>query len=158
MKSSDPKIKLAVIIAIVSLVIATVSLGFGVYKGIKDLELTGLFSQVYIGDTDKINLLTDQKIGKNIYGTYVEAAYHAGRKFLTEDKNLVIFVRHELFNTQYRMATGFKADPKNDRKVTTIGTAYFPISSIAVKFDIERWKDGTDKSWGKTNLGIGYLF
>ena len=125
---------------------------------INNLELTGLFTQILIGDTDKINALSGEAVGKNIHGSYVEAAYHAGRHFLPEDKNLVCFLRHELFNTQNEMAGGIAADPKNDLNVTTVGTAYFPISRVVLKLDVELWNDGADNSWEQTNLGIGYMF
>ena len=123
-----------------------------------NLELTGLLSQILIGDADKISTVTGQDVGESINGSYVEAAYHAGRHFLPNDKNLVCFVRHELFNTQSEMAAGFTASEKNDRTVTTLGAAYFPISNVALKVDFELWNDAADNSYERTNVGLAYMY
>ncbi|MHB9031292.1 MAG: hypothetical protein ACYC9O_21190, partial [Candidatus Latescibacterota bacterium] len=67
---------------------------------IKGLELTGLYTRITVGDTEKIFAKTGQAVGKEIAGGYAEAAYHVGRLFLPDDMNLVLFGRHERYNTQ----------------------------------------------------------
>ena len=122
------------------------------------LELTGLFATVKIDDTAKLNALTEEVIGEEIRGWYLEGAVHLGDLFLPEDQNLVAFVRHEQFNTQEEVATGFAADPANDRQVTIFGLAYFPTDNVAIKADVESWEDETGEDWRQVNLGLAYEY
>jgi hypothetical protein len=124
----------------------------------RQVELSSLISEISIGDTKKINAFTGQTVGKQLWGEYFEIAYHIGRLFLPNDGDLVIFARHERFNTQKKVADGLNAHPENDRKVTTFGASFFPIQRVALKIDIERWKTGNNASWEQVNLGIGYMF
>ncbi len=127
------------------------------YK-LNNLELTGLYSSINIGDTKKINTEKGQVIGENIFGFYVEAAYHFGKMFLPDEMDMVIFGRHEQFNTQDKVASGLTADPKNDRKVSTFGISYYPIKKVAVKIDMENWETGTGETWEQFNAGIAYMY
>lgn len=130
------------------------------------LELTGLIASVDIDDTDKIEAFTadavngiaGQVVGSNILGWYVETAVHLGNLFLPEQQDLVVFVRHEQFNTQEDVAVGFSADPKNDREVTAFGLAYYPIRQVVIKVDIESWQNGAGDDWRQANVGIGYEY
>ena len=125
---------------------------------IKGIDLTGLFSQVNIGDTEKIHSVSGQTIGEKLTGSYVEAAYHAGKLFMPDDQDIVVFARHELFNTQAEVASGLSADPANDQTVTTLGVAYFPTPKVAVKCDIENWENDKGDSWEQINFGLGYMY
>lgn len=124
----------------------------------KALELTGLFAQLDIDDTPKINSVTSQVIGEKTLGWYLEAAYHLGKLFLPEEQDLVFFLRHEEFNTQEDVAPGYSPDPANDRKVTTFGLSYFPLHNLAIKADLENWENSAGSSWHQFNLGFGYEF
>ncbi len=125
---------------------------------IKELELTGLFSQVTIGDSDKINAVTDNGVGKTIQGSFVEAGYHLGSHFLPDENDLVVFVRRELINTHEEVAPGLSVDPKNERNITTVGAAFYPIKEVVFKADLESWKDGNDDTWSQFNIGVGYMY
>lgn len=124
----------------------------------KNLELTGLVASVNIDDTDKINTETGQVIGKKILGWYAEVAYHLGKLFLPEKQDLVLFLRHEQFNTHEEVTASLTADPANDRNVTTFGLAYFPVPQVAVKADLERWENEAGSDWHQFNLGVAYMF
>lgn len=124
----------------------------------KDLELTGLVALVNVDDTDKINTSTGKVIGEEILGWYVEGAYHLGKLFLPEGQDIVLFARHEQFDTQKEVDGGLTADPANDRKVTTFGLAYYPIPEVAIKADLENWENGTGSDWHQFNLGVAYMF
>lgn len=135
----------------------------GIYEGDvkytwKGFEVIGLYAQVNLDDTDKIAAKTGKVLGRRMPGWYLEGAYHVGKLFLPREHDLVAFVRHEEFNTQKDVVPTLTADPKNDRKVTTFGLAYFPHSRIAIKADLESWEDGTEDSWSQFNLGIAYMF
>ena len=124
----------------------------------KDLELTGLIASVNVDDTKKINTATGQVIGEEMLGWYAEGAYHVGKLFLPKKQDLVLFVRHEQFNTQEDVDASLTADPANDREVTTFGVAYYPIPQVAVKADFERWENKTGNDWNQFNLGAAYMF
>lgn len=124
----------------------------------KNLELTGLVALVNVDDTDKIHTSTGEVIGEEILGWYVEGAYHLGKLFLPEGQDIVLFTRHEQFDTQKEVDDGLTADPANDRKVTTFGLAYYPIPEVAVKVDLESWENGTGNDWHQFNLGVAYMF
>lgn len=123
----------------------------------KGLELTGLWCQVDVGDTEKIQAVTGQVIGEKIRGGYVEGAYHLGKWFMPEDHDLVLFIRREEFNTQEEVAASLTADPANDRNVTTFGLAYYPHAQIAIKTDLEAWENAKGEDWHQFNLGFGYI-
>lgn len=123
------------------------------------VDLRGVVASIQIDGADRISTETTQTIGKEMVGWYVEGAYDLLR-LLARGSNqaLVAFVRYEDFNTQHSVATGFTADPANDRQVITSGIAYYPIPDVAVKADMESWEDGTDESGSRFNLGVAYQF
>ena len=123
-----------------------------------NVELTSLIASVDIDDTERINALTGEVVGEEILGWYLEAAYHAGEFFLPEEQDLVLFLRHEQFDTQEEVASGFVADPHNDREVTTFGLAYYPVPQVVIKADLENWEDGMGSDWDQFNIGVGYEF
>ena len=125
---------------------------------IKGLELTGLFSQIAIGDTEKINDVTDRVIGRKIIGFYGEAAYHIGKLFMPGEEDIVLFARHERFNTQKEIDSAYQSDASNDRRVTTLGIAYYPVPKIAVKVDFESWESKDSERWKQLNIGLGYTY
>lgn len=125
---------------------------------LKIFEVTALICKIDIDDTEKLNALAEQVIGEEISGWYVEGACHVGRFLLPQDQGLVVFVRHERFNTQDEVAPGFTADPANDREVTTAGLAYYPVSQLAVKADIETWSNEAGENWTQSNLGVAFMY
>lgn len=124
----------------------------------KNLEARGLISDIKIDDTATLNRATGKTIGEEILGWYAEAAYHLGRHFLPDDKDLVWFLRYEWFDTQFDLARGFFSDDTNERKVLTTGIAFYPLKNVVLKADIESWRDGSGKNWHQFNLGAGYEF
>jgi hypothetical protein len=122
-------------------------------------DVQAVYAEVNIDDVANLNGLIgtstagNTSVGEKLVGTTVEVAYRI------KDK-IVPFVRYEAFNTQDAVPAGFTADPKNDRKVTTFGIAYFPIPDVAVKIDQEQWEDGaaTANKGKRTNVGIAYMF
>ena len=124
-----------------------------------DLELTGLYAMVNIGDTDKIKAATDEVVGEQILGWYIEGAYHLGELLMPgKEGDLVLFARHEEFNTQETVASGFEASPANDRKVTTFGLSHYFIPPVAVKADYEMWEDASGENWNQFNFGLGLMY
>ena len=125
------------------------------------LDLTGVYTQIDIDDAEKINAKTGQLVGEKLVGWYVEGAYDILRPLaLQSEKRLMAFVRYEQINTQEEVPTGFTADPKNDRNVITYGLAYYPITSVAIKADVENWENeaATNNDGNRFNLGVAYMF
>ena len=92
-------------------------------------------------------------------GWYLEGAYDLLRLVAPHvDQSTVIFIRYEDFDTHNKVPSGFTKDRTNDRQVITAGLAYYPHPDIAIKGDIENWKDGTDDEGTRFNLGLTYQF
>jgi hypothetical protein len=128
-------------------------------------DLTGVYTQIDIDDAEKINsknsLTGNKSIGEKLVGWYVEGAYDILRPLaLQSEKRLMAFVRYEQINTQDVVPTGFTADPKNDRNVITYGLAYYPITSVAIKADVENWENeaATNNDGNRFNLAVAYMF
>ncbi len=155
---------------------------------INDLELRGMYSQYNIGDagvinTANTNTINGDGVGSKGVGKRIEIAYHLGAALFGKgakvhdheenwyhpgelqdwqkptEMDLVPFVRYEAINTQATMPIGSTADPKYDRRVTTVGIAFLPARDVVVKADYEMWKSGdTAFSYNQFNLGVGYMF
>lgn len=121
------------------------------------LDLRGVVATVAVDAADQISAVTAKTIGDQMLGWYVEAGYDVLRLF-GRDQSFVPFVRYEAFDTQRSVPAGLTADPTNDRTITTAGVAYYPIPDVAIKGDWENWKDGTDDSGNRFNLGVAYQF
>jgi len=115
------------------------------------VEVTGLASAINFSAADKIASVTGQAIGTNIWGWYLEGAYHLGDLLLPESQDIVCFARLEHFDTQ-------GPGTANNRKVTTTGIAYYPAHQVAVKLDLENWSTGAGSSWQQWNAGMAYEF
>jgi hypothetical protein len=124
----------------------------------KRFELTGLLTKIDVDDTERINAVTGQVIGEEIFGWYLEGAYHLGGLFMPEGQDLVLFTRHEQYDTQFEVASSLVSDSANERKVTTLGLAYYPIPQVVLKADLENWEDGTGADWRQFNLGLGFEY
>ncbi len=122
------------------------------------LELSGLYTNISVNDTESIHAVTGQVIGDTIDGGYIEAAYHLGGMVMPENMDLILFARREDYNTQKNVAQGFTANPANDVSIITVGVSFMPVKNVAVKADMESWEDGSGKSWRQINAGLGYMF
>lgn len=128
------------------------------------LELRGEFARVSISDAaalnDAIQLLTgvSPNVAQGLRGFYWEAAYRVWAAGPARD--LVGFVRHENFDTQFRMPTGFLPLKEFDRDAWVFGATYFPDPDVAVKVDYvyQRNQSGIVKSPNSFNIGLGWWF
>jgi hypothetical protein len=123
-------------------------------------DLRGVYDRVRIGGADRVSALVGQTIGEAMQGWYAEAAYDLLRRDRAQSSghSLRVFARHEQLDTNQEAPTGFLADPAADRKVTTGGLAYDPIEKIALKADLEHWKDGAGQKLNRANLGMAFMF
>jgi hypothetical protein len=121
-------------------------------------DLRGSIVSITLSDADKVSTVTGESIGEKMSGMYIEGAYNLLNLFHAQSHALMAFARYENFNTQAEVADGFTADKANDRTVTTAGLAYYPHPDVAIKFDMENWKDGADTTGSRINTGMAYQF
>src|SRR6185436_2049059 len=102
-------------------------------------DLRGVYDRVRIDGADRVSTLVGETVGEVMQGWYAEAAYDLLRRDRapSSGRSLLIFGRHEDFDTNEKAPAGFTANPEADREVTTGGVAFYPIEKIAVKADLE---------------------
>ncbi len=73
---------------------------------------------------------------------------------------LLPFVRYEQVDTMHDVANGFFADPRFDRRVTTLGFNWFPRSTVAIKGDYSVRSFGADRYRKEKTFGLslGLIF
>lgn len=96
-----------------------------------------------------------REVGTKQWGGYLEAGYDvlAGGR-----QALVPFVRWERLNAQQEVIPGVVPLGQNDRTVMTLGVNYKPIPNVAVKADLQTFKDGARTGRDQLNLALGFYF
>jgi hypothetical protein len=123
-------------------------------------DLRGVYARVLLDGADRVSALVGETIGEVMQGWYAEAAYDVLRRDHGEGgrRSLVLFGRHEDFDTNEEIPAGFTRVPAAERAVSTAGIAYYPIEKIAFKADFEHWKDGAGAKLNRVNLGAAFMF
>lgn len=123
------------------------------------LEFRGQFVRTTIRGADSVSALVGQTIGEVQQGWYVEAAWHMLMALVPDAVDeLTLFVRRERVDTQLEVPSGFARNGAAERDIWTFGTAYSPIPKVIFKLDVEVWKDGTNDTVTRFNLGFGLVF
>lgn len=122
-------------------------------------DFRGEYGRIRVGDADKISaaLGGGKVMGSRIEGWFLEAAYdvlHAFRK----KHELFAFARYEDLDTHAEVPAGMMRDPKFARTIRTFGLAYRPVHNVALKTDVELWRDDAGQRLTRFNLGLGYDF
>ncbi|MGE5692911.1 MAG: hypothetical protein ACM3YF_03930, partial [Candidatus Zixiibacteriota bacterium] len=127
------------------------------YEG---LEFMGVFLRTEVDDADQASGFAGETIGSAMQGGYAEAAYRLKKPLFPESSpaDLALFARFERFNTNHEVPTGYMADPRALRRIWTTGLAFYPLSSVVLKADGEFWKDGTEDTVERLNLGAAFMF
>lgn len=122
-------------------------------------DLRGVGAYLRLDEADKISTVAKKTIGSEMHGWYLEGAYNVLRLLAPDsEQSLVAFARYETFNTHKTVPSGLTASPTNDRQVTTGGVAYYPHQDVAIKADVEGWRDGKENAYSRLNLGLAYQF
>jgi hypothetical protein len=123
-------------------------------------DLRGMAVRVETDGAGRVSAFVGETIGEVMQGWYAEAGYDLLRRDRQEEggRSLVVFGRHEDFDTNKEAPGGFVRDPAADRRVTTAGLAYYPIERVAFKTDYEHWKDGSGAKLNRVNLGAAFMF
>jgi hypothetical protein len=123
-------------------------------------DLRGVYDRLNMDGADRVSAFAGETVGEVMQGWSAEAAYDLLRRDRHESsgRSLVLFGRHEQFDTNEEAPAGFLRNLAADRKVTTAGVSYYPIEKVAFKADFEHWKDGTDAKLNRANLGAAFMF
>ncbi len=124
-------------------------------------DLRGLVAVAQVDDVAELNelkgLVGDESIGERLVGWYLQGGYDVLRNLDTEEQ-LIPYVRWEELNTQDEVPGGFSADPANDRRIVSLGTAWKPIPNVAVKADYQIQENEADTGVNQLNAVVSYLF
>ncbi len=112
---------------------------------------------------DQLSIVKKETIGDRQEGWYSEVAWHISAfrdKAKETDKEFVPFARYEQFDTHASVPGGFMQGRENDRQVWTTGLAFFPTKArnVVIKADVENWRDATNATGTRYNLGMGFTF
>lgn len=128
------------------------------------LEARAQYAHVGITDAARLNDAIERTTGvspniaRQLRGFYVEGAYRVWDAGAARD--LVLFARHENFDTQFRMPEGFAPLEEFDRTAWVLGATYYPDPDIAVKVDytVLESRSGFVRLPGSLNVGLGWWF
>jgi len=119
----------------------------------RGVSLRGVFARGHIGDAATISEQNGQTIGSSTVGWYVEGGYE-----LPTPIAVTPYVRYERLDTQRRVPLGLTRDPENDRRITSFGFAFKPISQTVIKTEYEMIHTRAGSKDNQFNLALGYIF
>ena len=109
----------------------------------------------YFTATD--NVVND--LGNSMYGYYLEVGYNVFHELIKVKSELIVFARFSEFDTQHSVMVGSEKNPDFHKQAITYGLGWKPISSVAIKADIQMIRPESSNSWSNTfNAGIGVWF
>ena len=122
-------------------------------------DLRTEFAGVTIGNSDSVSIVVGEPVGSNIWGVNSEAAFDLinGRSRVP-GRALWLFARYEQFDTNGETEPGITPDPAAEREVFTTGISYRPVREVALKTDVEFWKDGAGQDLTRLNVGAAFQF
>lgn len=124
----------------------------------RGLRSRALLARTSVDDAAAISTFTGQTIGSQMNGYYGEVGYDVLSRRKPGGAELVPFFRYEALDTQAEVASGFTADPVNDRSVRTFGVHFRPIPNIALKADFQDLGNSAGTGVDRFNLALGWLF
>lgn len=121
------------------------------------LSVRALAARGRIGDAGAISAANGETVGSALGGWYVEGGYDLA-SMLGRGMSITPYARYERIDTNRRVAAGFERNLENDRRVTTLGVAFKPISQTVIKTDWQKVKHANGRSNSEFNLALGYIF
>jgi hypothetical protein len=123
------------------------------------LELRVLYALNTIDEAGRVSRLVDETVGSRMHGWYVSGGYDVMYHLApTSMHALVPYLQYEQYNTQSSVATGFSADPANDRRTLTFGLMYKPHPDVAFKADYRDNWNAAGTGVNQWNIAVNYLF
>ena len=108
-------------------------------------SLRAVVARGHIGNAAAISERVGETIGSSMAGWYAEGGYELGM--------FTPYLRYERADTQRRVPAGFDRDPGTNRRITTLGVAFKPISQTVIKTEVQRIRSNN-----QFNVGLGYIF
>ncbi len=98
-------------------------------------------------------------VGNTIYGYYAEIGYNVFQELPKIKTDLTVFVRYSEYDTQNTVVDGLTKNPDYTKQVLTTGLGWKPLSSVAIKADLQLLKAKQDNNYNKVfNAGIAVWF
>lgn len=133
---------------------------------IEGFDFRANLAYTHLGDAANLNnflLANDPTFtdfaATSMLGWNLEVAYNLfHHAWPSTTHKLIVFTRYEDVDTNFKMPTGFVANPVYDRNVLRFGLTYLPIENVAVKFDYGIQWNQANGGVDDFNFGIGYYF
>jgi len=130
---------------------------------ISKFDFRGVVAYEEIGGARDFSAATGETIASDIFGWYLEGAYHiwpdTWKKGKLKRSDAVFFVRYDDFDTQYKVPSGLPKDPAGDRNEWTFGVNFYLLPNLVVKADYQIRDDDTTTDLDDLfNLGVGWQF
>ena len=125
-------------------------------------DFRGEYAFLNVSNARGLNQTYGKDVSENIFGWYLEGAYHlvpdgfGDGKF--EKSDLVTFLRYGVSNTQESTPGGGAPDKSDNLEELTIGLAFYPLHDLVLKADYTFVDSETGTEAYKIGLGIGYEF
>jgi hypothetical protein len=130
-------------------------------------HVRGLFAMADIDDAGTLtavlrnagNIGPTETIASRMLGGYAEIAYELMPWLRPmSEMSLTPFYRFERYDTQYRVPSGFAADPSKAIWNHTIGLQFEPIPNVVIKTDVRLRDADAGGIANEFNLGLGFAF
>jgi hypothetical protein len=130
-------------------------------EGHGQLQMRGLYARAHLDDVAQLNaarsLSGSAGVAEVMEGGYFQGGYNILTEF-SSSRSLMPFYRFEKINTQAKVATGFTANPANDRTINTVGVQFLPIPNVSVKSDYQWIQNEANTGLSQCNISLGYNF
>ncbi len=127
-------------------------------------DFRGVIAYIDISGASQINNLPGgRNVADEIFGWYLEAAYHwlpeEWKTGKLAEADATVFLRYDDYDTQYEMPSGFSKDREGNRTDVTLGTNFYLTPNLVVKADYQiRDDDSRGGLDDLLNFGIGWMY
>lgn len=129
---------------------------------ISKLDLRGAIAHERIHDARDLGVDVGEGLASEIFGWYAEAGYHfwpeSWRTGKLEESDAVVFVRYDLYDTQYKMPSGVDKNDSADREDWTFGLNFYLTPNLVVKADYQIRDAAAGHKDDLINVGLGFQF
>jgi hypothetical protein len=125
----------------------------------KGFEARAVYASTSLEQAGRVSALAGSTVGSKMEGWYIVGGYDVIPLLLPgSEHSLAPFIQYEKINTQKEVASGFTANPANDRSILTVGLNYKPHPNVAFKFDYRDNKNAAGTGLNQWNLALAYLY
>lgn len=121
------------------------------------LDLRGAWAYEWIDDALSIGANT----ANELQGYYLEAGWHVWpslfRQGRLQQSDMILFVRHDDFDTQFDVSSTLISDPRGPRGEWTFGLSFYPVPQLVLKGDYQLRDDESAAGLpDQLNFGLGW--